>query len=210
MARATVLFSGGKDSTYAAFCAMQMGHEVSLLTIVPEKYSLLFHFQNLHMCRIQAKLMGLKHVVARVNEGEDELGVLKRTLKKLKQEMLFTGGYSSEYQKQRFEQVCEELGIVSKAPLWHKEKRAIAADLIANFEIYVVGVAAGGLEKGHLGKRYDMEFVEHLAKNQIDPLLEGGEGETFVANAPFFKKRIDIREFETHWDGSAGYAEIKK
>ncbi len=210
MARAVVLFSGGKDSTYAAFCAMQMGHEVNLLTIIPEKYSLLFHFQNLHMCKVQAKLMGVKHVEARVNEGEDELGVLKRALKKLKPDMLFTGGYSSEFQKQRFDMVCEELGIVSKSPLWHKTPKDIFEDLIGNFEICIVGVAAGGLGKEHLGKWYDAEFVALLKKNKIDPLLEGGEAESFVANAPFFKKRILVMGFDTAWDGSAGFANIIK
>ena len=208
MARVVVLFSGGKDSTYAAFCAMQMGHEVDLLTIIPEKYSMLFHFQNLHMCKIQAKLMGLKHVEARVKNGEDELGVLKCTLKKLKPAMLFTGGYSSEFQKHRFDLVCEELGIVSKSPLWHKTPKDIFEDLIENFEICIVGVAAGGLGKEHLGKWYDRTFATHLRKNKIDPLLEGGEAESFVANAPFFKKRILVRGFDTALDGSAGFANI--
>ena len=41
-------------------------------------------------------------------------------------------------------------------------------------------------------------------------MLEGGEGETFVTDAPFFKKRIVIEEWDKSWDGIRGVAKIKK
>ena len=42
----------------------------------------------------------------------------------------------------------------------------------------------------------------------IHPFLEGGEGETFVADAPFFKKKIMIKKWKKSWDGVRGVAEI--
>jgi diphthamide synthase (EF-2-diphthine--ammonia ligase) len=41
-------------------------------------------------------------------------------------------------------------------------------------------------------------------------LLEGGEGETFVLDAPFFNKRIVVDEVEKQWDGLRGVVWIKK
>jgi diphthamide synthase (EF-2-diphthine--ammonia ligase) len=47
-------------------------------------------------------------------------------------------------------------------------------------------------------------------KPNVHPFLEGGEGETFVANAPFFSKKVEIREWKKTWDGVRGVAEIKE
>jgi diphthamide synthase (EF-2-diphthine--ammonia ligase) len=39
---------------------------------------------------------------------------------------------------------------------------------------------------------------------------EGGEFETLVLDAPFFKKRVRILESEIKWDGMAGIYLVKK
>ncbi|HIH19540.1 TPA: hypothetical protein HA225_06245 [Candidatus Micrarchaeota archaeon] len=52
--KAAVLFSGGKDSVFAAFVCQSMGWEVELLTIQPAKYSTMFHHPNVKWCRRQA------------------------------------------------------------------------------------------------------------------------------------------------------------
>ena len=55
----TVLFSGGKDSAFSAFWAMYQGHEVRLLSLLPESDSMMFHFPNVRHCREQAAAIGL-------------------------------------------------------------------------------------------------------------------------------------------------------
>lgn len=57
--RAVVLFSGGKDSVYAAGWALSRGHEVILLTVRPPEYSMMFHHPNVDATRLQAEAMGL-------------------------------------------------------------------------------------------------------------------------------------------------------
>ena len=62
-----------------------------------------------------------------------------------------------------------------------------------------------GLEEKHLGIRFkELEKIK-----DIHPMFEGGEGETFVANAPFFKNRIRIKGWKKKWDGTRGVAEIE-
>ena len=53
------------------------------------------------------------------------------------------------------------------------------------------------------------ELVENKPKH-VDAFLEGGEGETFVVDAPFFNKKITIEESDIEWDGVRGVAKIKK
>src|SRR5437016_12556619 len=57
--RVAALFSGGKDSTYAAYAAVQRGWELThLLSILPEdRESMLFHVPNLHMTALLAEAM---------------------------------------------------------------------------------------------------------------------------------------------------------
>ena len=76
----------------------------------------------------------------------------------------------------------------------------------------LVAVAAQGLDEKWLGKRLVPEDVGRLEalKPAVSPFLEGGEGETFVADAPFFGKRIVIDSWEKKYDGSRGVALIKK
>jgi len=39
---------------------------------------------------------------------------------------------------------------------------------------------------------------------------EGGEYETLVLDAPFFKKKIELVETEVFWKGESGYLLVKK
>ena len=68
----------------------------------------------------------------------------------------------------------------------------------------VIAVSAEGLGRDDLGARFDSKFVERLRrmKPAVSPHLEGGEGETFVANAPFFRKALKIKEMKKEWDGT--------
>ncbi|MFH1394292.1 MAG: diphthine--ammonia ligase [Candidatus Micrarchaeota archaeon] len=202
--RLAVLFSGGKDSVFAAFWAMQQGFEPVLVTAVPEEYSMMFHHPNVQLAKKQAKVMGLKHSFVEVGEGNWHKK-LKAELQKVGAEGIVTGAIASEYQRWRIEGLAEDLGIPTYGPLWHKEDE-LFDEMLTYLEIYISAVSADGLDEKWLGRQ-----LKELAKNppkNIHPFLEGGEGETFVANAPFFKSRIKIKEWKKSWDGVRGVAEI--
>jgi diphthine-ammonia ligase len=204
--RVAVLFSGGKDSCFAAFWALSQGFEPILVTVEPEEYSMMFHHPNIRSTRLQAKAMGLRQVFVKATE-KDWADVLLRTFRSLHAEGIATGAIASEYQRRRIENIGEELGIPTYSPLWHKEE-ALKGEMLENMEIFVTAVSAEGLGPELLGR----PLSELLKKNVpgIHPLLEGGEGETFVCDAPFFKKRIVIEKWEKSWDGVRGVALIRK
>lgn len=197
------LFSGGKDSTYAAFWSIFSGWEVILVCVKSEEYSMMFHHPNLDKTKLQAEPMGLDIHYVETNK-EKELEDLKKKLEELKVDGIVTGALASEYQKQRIEKIGEELEIPTYSPLWHKEK-ILLEEINEYFETYLVAVSAEGLGKEHLG----MNFKKIGKIKGIHEMLEGGEGETFVANAPFFKNKIKIKGFKKKWDGVRGVAEIE-
>jgi len=203
--RLACLFSGGKDSTYAVFWAMAQGHEPVLLTVKPEPYSMMFHHPNIEFTGLQAEAMGLEQKIIEVKENDWE-EKLTEALKEMKAEGLVAGAVASEYQRRRFEKVCESLNIPAYSPLWHKKEDTLK-EMLEYMEVYITAVSAEGLGKEWLGKKLD-ELLEKKPEN-IDAFLEGGEGETFVADAPFFKKRIVIKDWEIGWDGVRGVAKIK-
>ncbi len=84
--RVAALFSGGKDSTYAAYLAVQRGWDLShLLSIFPEdRESMLFHVPNLHMTTLLAEAMGRPLLAESAKAGEDgELEALRRIFRRV-------------------------------------------------------------------------------------------------------------------------------
>jgi len=209
--KVAVLFSGGKDSVFAVFCCLYKGWEVELLTIEPAEYSTMFHHPNVKWCELQAKAMGLPiRMVKATGESEkDELVAMKGALAKMNVDGVAAGAIESEYQKERVDRIAHELGIRSFPPVW-RTGDALLEEQCRYFETYVVAVAAEGLGKDELGAKFDAAFVEKVRKMRpvVSAHLEGGEGETFTAWAPFFEKRIGIKKIEKEYDGTRGIARI--
>ncbi len=206
-----VLFSGGKDSVFAAEACRMMGWEISLLTIIPTEYSTMFHHPNLQWCSSQAAAMGLPIAIVKAG-GEtekSELLAMKSALARMKVDGVAAGAIESEYQKERVDRIAHELGIRSFAPIWRTGGQLLS-EQCKYLETYVVAVAAEGLGEGMLGRKFDSKFVDYLKKLKpaVSPHLEGGEGETFVAGAAFFSKKLKIGKMERKFTGSSGVAAI--
>jgi diphthine-ammonia ligase len=215
-----VLFSGGKDSAYAAYLARSGGDELRcLITLSPSTAdSYMFHFPGIRWTKLQAEAMRLPQVTLDT-EGvkEEELADLKRAIETAKRdyaiEGVVTGALASVYQKSRVERVCDELGLRAKSPLWRIDQIAHLSNIVANhFEVIITGVAALGLDESWLGRRLDKEMIGELArlheKYKVNPGLEGGEGETFVLDCPLFDRKIEVVSSGKHWKGDSGYLEI--
>ncbi len=219
--KAAVLFSGGKDSTMAAYSAIKDGHELKYLVSVfsdnPASY--MFHVANIHITELSAEAMGIP-LIKKVTKGikEEELEDLKNILIELKDkgiEAIYSGALFSIYQKSRIDALCDELGLESCAPLWHRDPVEYMEEIIdLGFEVIITSVAAEGLDESWLGRKVDMdsllEIIELNKKYKIHIGFEGGEAETLVLDGPIFNKRIKVRESENIWEGDSGYFLIKE
>ena len=202
-----------------AWLASKKDELACLITLFPKsEMSYMFHFPNITWTRLQAEAMGVPQLTA-YTEGvkEEELDDLRKALAEAKSKYslrgIYTGALASVYQKTRVERICSDLGLACISPLWgvdpEKHLRRIAAD---GFLAIVVSVSALGLDEGWLGRALDQRSIAELVslgkKYRFHVGLEGGEGETFVLDAPSFSSSIEVRSASKHWSGESGYLEI--
>ncbi len=214
------MFSGGKDSTYAAYTAKQRGHNLGcLITMLPENSeSYLFHYPNIRWTKLQAQAMGVPLVKTKLETvGESEVHDLARAIKTAKEqhdiEGVVSGGLASRYQKKRFESVCTEAGLKHFSPFWLEDPETYMRGIISSgFTVMVVGVAAEGLNKTWLGRIISEDMIDELKelnrRLNIHMAFEGGEAETFVLDCPLFTRRIEVLGVEKRWYRDHGYLEF--
>ena len=137
--KCAVLFSGGKDSTYAAFIAKKHGYELScLISIIsenPESY--MFHTPSISKVKQQASVMKIPLIIQKTKgEKEKELKDLEFAIKKAKDEFgiegIVTGAVESVYQASRIKKICDKLNLDCFNPLWKKNQIELLEDLIKN------------------------------------------------------------------------------
>ncbi len=211
------LISGGKDSSFALYKALLEGHEVTdLVTIMPaNEDSYMFHSANIHMTELisQACEIPLTFMTSS-GEKEKELDDLRKALHCVKVDGVVAGAIESEYQALRVQRICEELGLQMYAPLWHKEPEILLQEMIECMDIRMVKVSAAGLDESWLGRRFDKKMMEDLKvlnrKYRIHIMGEGGEYETLVLDAPYYKKRINLLETRNFWMGDHGVMKVIK
>jgi len=209
--RLASLFSGGKDSTYASFIASRAGEIEYLVTVRPRREdSWMFHTVNLHLVPLLAEAQGLELVtVESSGEKETELEDLKHALGGLDINGIVTGAIASNYQKERVDAICDELGLVHVSPLWGRSSPELLDEVIeTGMEVVVTAVAAMGLDEHWLGRVLDRDAVGELKELSLrygfDVCGEGGEMETLVVDAPWFGKRLEIAGARKEWDGVRG------
>jgi len=215
------LFSGGKDSTYALLKTWEKNHVVCLITVISRnKESYMFHTPNIEITQLQSEAIGLP-LIQETTEGkkEEELKELEKAIKKAKEtykiEGVVTGAVESIYQSERIQRICDNLDLSCINPLWKKDQEELLKEIINNkFKVIISGIFAYPLDESWLGRIIDekaiKELVELRKKYHISPSGEGGEIETTVLDAPFFKKKIEILESEIQAKDNSGVFIIKK
>jgi diphthine-ammonia ligase len=214
--RVAVLFSGGKDSTYAAYLVQQQGWEVaSLLTVVPKaEDSYMFHRPNIEWTGLQADAMGIPiRTVESSGRKEEELDDIAELMRSEDVEGFVSGAIASDYQWARLQMLCHALGRPLFSPLWRKgELRVMREMLHAGMRFMVVGAFADGLGEDWLGRTVDEGALEELlllrGRRGISIAGEGGEMETFVFDGPCFSKQVEVRASEKVWGRDSGTLRI--
>jgi len=216
--RVAALISGGKDSSLALYRALKEGHKVEyLVTMIPKREdSWMFHYPNIHLTTFFAESVGIPLVRGEtVGIKEAELEDLKRLLASLDVEGVVYGAVSSQYQKKSIDGICRGLNLKPIAPLWGENPLKLLEEIVRlDFEVVIVGVYAYGFDEGWLGRKIDQKTVEDLVelnrRYQVSLVGEGGEYESLVLDAPFFRKRIRILQAEKFWENHSGCLLVRK
>lgn len=223
------LFSGGKDSTWAHYRAVEAGHPVeTLVTVHPPRGSYLYHVPATELTALAAESIGRELVDvdaaapadASLDSGaraDVELEPLESALGTYRDAHgglagVTAGAIASDYQASRLEAMCDRLGCALFNPLWGVEPLAAGRAMVdAGFEIRIVAVAAEGLDASWLGRRLDHAALTELSalseRRGLHVLGEGGEYETLVVDGPHMDRRIEY-EASVAWDGVRGELRI--
>jgi ABC transporter with metal-binding/Fe-S-binding domain ATP-binding protein len=221
------LFSGGKDSSWALYRALEEGLNVTrLLTVHPgeDSESYMYHVPETRLASLAAESIGIDLVEVdpgdlaattatdSAAQGDREVEPLEAALRGLQDELdlagVTAGAIESEFQTSRIRSMCERLGVDLFAPLWQRDPDELAAEMLdAGFEVTIVQVAAHGLDESWLGRTLDADALDELRalddEYGVHILGEGGEFETLVTDGPHMSRPLEL-EYETVWDGTRG------
>lgn len=212
--KTAVLFSGGKDSCLALYHALKSTEVKCLITVISENpASYMFHTPNIILAEKQAEAIGLPIIIEKTKgEKERELMDLEKLIKKTKKEYaiegVVTGAIASVYQSSRVQRICDKLELKCINPLWQRNQFELLDELLKlNFDVIITGVFAFGLDE-FLGRKVDRKFIDDIKilneKYKISPIGEGGEFESLVLDAEFFKKKLEIEKSHVEEEKEGG------
>ena len=214
--RLAALFSGGKDSAFAAYLATQMGHEIRfLVNIMPQvESSWIFHTPNLDAVPYMAEAMDIPLI--RVDSDGTEQGdmdALRDALDGLDIDGVAVGALWSDYQWDRMNLILGDLDLVMVAPLWRKDQDMAYDEMVnAGIDAVIVGVFAEGLDEGWLGRHLDPDTKNDLLalrdRYGVSIMGEGGEYESMVLDSPMFRKRLNIVSSEKRMSKDSGTMDV--
>lgn len=198
------LLSTGKDSIYAINLMQKQGYKIKCLITIASKNkdSFMFHTPTIKLSNSIADSIKIPLIVVKtIGEKESELIDLKKAIslaiKKYSVEGVVNGALYSNYQRQRIEKICENLGVRSFSPLWHMNQAKYLEKLIKEGFVFIITkIACYGLDESWLGRKIDEKSIKELIKLEkkygINVAGEGGEYETLIVDAPIFNKKLEI------------------
>ena len=184
----------------------KQNYEISCLITIQSKNpdSYMYHTPNIELTELQSQACNIPLIIQKTKgEKEKELEDLEKALKKAKKEYqiqgVVSGALFSNYQRERIEKVCDNLGLKIFSPLWHMNQELEMRNLIEEgFKFILSSIAADGLDKSWLGRPINNKDIDNLVeinkKIGLNIAGEGGEFESLILDAPFFKKRIQIKK----------------
>lgn len=199
--RLASLFSGGKDSVFSMYAAVQSGHEVPYIVSISPigETSWIFHVPNIDKVPVMAEAMGRQHIIGTTDGTEEgDMAGLAESLLGLDIDGVVLGSVWSDYQVDRVNRVCGDLDLKVLAPMWRKNQNMMVREIVeSEIKAKIIGYYAEGFGPEWLGRTIDdkaIEDLEELSKEYgISVIGEGGEYETIVIDSPMHKYPLEIK-----------------
>ena len=194
-------WSGGKESCLSCWKAIQKGYGVSfILNFISEEFKRVsFHGVEAGLIQKQVSGTGISLVQKETtpdgyeNEFKDAVAEL---IPSGIEGMVFGDIYLQEH-RDWVERVCSDLSIEAIEPLWGRKPENVFREFLQEgFNAVVVCVNPKFIDKSWVGKELNLEFLDYLLENGIEPCGENGEYHTLVTAGPLFEKKIEIQRSE--------------
>lgn len=223
--RVAILYSGGKDSTFAIDHAKEKGWEiVYLLSVKPTRTDCyLFHYATVEHTEALAKILDIPHILIScdVADPKEEAKLVKTVVEQNMEEtpidaMVLGGTGLQETQLNSVRDALFDLGVEVFAAHKDRDHEELLHEMInKGYEIVITQFATEGLNEKWLGKKLDKNSIKEL-KRLSDKYGfhiggEGGPFDTLVVDGPIFDKKLKIIESEIVLeDEFSGHLVIKK
>jgi len=223
--KVAIMYSGGKDSTYAIDHAKEKGWDIRyLVSIKPTRTDcFLFHFATVENTIKTAEILGFKHILAscEVADPKEEAQIVKDIILHEQKEdpvdaVIFGGTGLQETQIKSVQDVLMPHNIevfAAHAGLDHDD---VMDEMIKKgYEINITQYASDGLNQDFLGFKINKETLpEFIKRSEKFGFHVGGEGgyyDTFVTDGPIFDKRLEFAEIEkVEEDKHCGHLVVKE
>jgi uncharacterized protein (TIGR00290 family) len=164
---------------------------------------MMFHTPNLELVALQAEAWEKSYRSIEVGGSDEptELNALEHALSG-RGGWVVAGAIQSSYQWSRLLTVAGRVDRPVYTPLWRRDPgRVVREEIAAGLDIRLVHLAAETLGPDLLGRRLDLPLLQELERRSTQVRStnvagEGGEYETLVVDAPFFRSRIELDEVE--------------
>ena len=216
-----VLYSGGKDSTYAIEYCMKKNWNIKyLLSVKPSRTDCyLFHYATVEHTRELAKILGIRHVLVGcdVADPAQEANIVKNVvLSNERVDAVVLGGVGlQETQIKSLQEALLPFKIEVFASHAGLDSYDLLKEMISKgYEIIITEVASDGLTEKHLGFKLNKDTFDYFNKLSqkygFEILGEGGYYNSLVVDGPIFKKRLAILNEKKVMNGSSGYLEVNE
>ncbi len=216
-----VLFSGGKDSTFAIQKCIDEGWNIKyLISVKPTRTDCyLYHFATVEHTKLFASLMNIPQVylTCDVADPVEEAKLVYNVVKNHLVDAVVLGGTGlQETQIRSIREVLFPLGVEVFASHAGQDHGELLLEMInQGFKIMITQIASDGLDKTWLGRVIDENsFVEFKKLSEKYGFHLGGEGgyyDSLVVDCPLYTKRFEVLESEKVMESkNAGHLLIKK
>lgn len=199
MSHAFAMWSGGKDSHYALYRAMQAGLEPELLlTFIDANTDLvLSHRLPPELIEEQARLVGIPLLKVRATYDTYQRE-LRNLLFNFRSDGITRGIFGDIHLREHrdwFEEILSDYDMRGVFPLWNVPTNLLIQQQMKSMTSVIVQIERK-LSESYLGKEVNREFIEYMLENDFDPCGESGEYHTFVCSSPVMDGRIVLTHAE--------------
>lgn len=199
--KAWLAWSSGKDSAWSLHTVRQSGDfkVTALLTTVNLTFArVAMHAVREELLEMQAAAVGLPLVKVPIpspcsNEIYERAmsDATARARAEGVRHMIFGDLFLEDIRAYR-EKNLSSCGMAAVFPLWLKDTRALAAEMLAaGLSAYLTCVDPRKLDRSFAGRRYDASLLGEFPES-VDPCGENGEFHTVAVAGPMFRQAIPV------------------
>ena len=222
--RVAIMYSGGKDSTFAIDHAMEKGWDIRyLISIKPTRTDCyLFHYATVEHTKELAEILKIPHVLEKcsVADPEKEAEIVKKIVEKKQKTdpinaVVLGGTGLQETQLRSIQNALRPLGIEVFASHAGEEHDLVIEQMLnKGYEIMITQVASDGLMPW-LGRKLTKENFDELRRDSVMYKFhigfEGGYADTLVLDGPIFDKKLVVEDFKrVVEDNYSGHVKINR